>query len=64
MEEGNLIRPDLQETKENDMMKVLGTEIKGKFYGYIQNQKNDRMGHGSVHDSRDDKCSGRLRSGK
>ena len=31
MEEGNLIRPDLQETKENDMMKVLGTEIKGKF---------------------------------
>ena len=27
-------------------------------------RKNDRMGHGSDHDSRDDKCFDGLRSGK
>ncbi|MFR8426752.1 MAG: hypothetical protein ACLVCH_03210 [Roseburia inulinivorans] len=38
------------------MIKILGNRNKGKFYGYIQNQKNDRMGHGSDHDRPDDKC--------
>ena len=64
MKTGNLLCRGLRETKENGMIKILGNRNKGEVLWLHTESENDRMGHGSDHDSQDDKCFDGLRSGR